>query len=442
MMWSARCRGAAVRADGRSSSREAKCSVYAGEASDMTARSTSERRTLHSRPTRTARRRPVLIQMRTVAGWIFSSALTCGTVSQGSSPATDVLAVASGIRSVDRPPRAIYQLGEFERRRTHNGGMLPGGTAASQMDDQPGKVIDGTARARHWRRSQTEARADGGDSEVRSEAPKGFASSLLVPADMFAGSVAVGESAEEGVSRLDGETGEDGSDHAGGVPVQAAEHQNPFLAPDAGLPVQHRPKRRSPRARMAAAVSVLVGLPEALLARTVRRGSVIHGGGRLVLALSTGAALLAGLIVITLGRGRGDTSRSIQNAPAIAALQQLQGTSFRIALQPAPRSSPHRTHHRASRKQPSRPRARSHVTVARRVTAVAARYTPQASAAGQSTGTSAPVTGGSSTSGSHGSSAAASSTTKSSSSPTAADRAPTRPFGAGGALGPGSSPNG
>ena len=202
------------------------------------------------------------------------------------------------------------------------------------------------------------------------------------------------------------------------------------------------PRRRSPRARMAAAVSVLVGLPEALLARTVRRGSVIHGGGRLVLALSTGAALLVGLIVITLGRGRGDTSRSIQNAPAIAALQQLQGTSFRIALQPAPRSSPHRTHHRASRKQPSSPRARSHVTVARRVTAVAARYTPQASAADQSTGTSAPVTGGSSTSGSHGSSAAASSTTKSSSSPTAADRAPTRPFGAGGALGPGSSPNG
>ena len=118
--------------------------------------------------------------------------------------------------------------------------MLPAGTAAtaSQMDDQPGKVIDGTARARHWRRSHTEARADDGDSDVRSDAPKGFASSLLVPADMLAGAVAVEESATATAgSRRDAETGEDGNDHPGGVSVEATENRNPFLAPDAALPV-------------------------------------------------------------------------------------------------------------------------------------------------------------------------------------------------------------
>ena len=93
MMWSAICRGAAVREasacaelGGDGGFRRA----YAGEASDRSARSTSERRIRHVRPARTAARRPDLTHARTVAGWSFSSSLTCGTVSQGSSSGAGV----------------------------------------------------------------------------------------------------------------------------------------------------------------------------------------------------------------------------------------------------------------------------------------------------------------------------------------------------------------
>ena len=41
------------------------------------ARSTSERRTRQVRPARTAASRPDLTHARTVAGWSFSSSLTC-----------------------------------------------------------------------------------------------------------------------------------------------------------------------------------------------------------------------------------------------------------------------------------------------------------------------------------------------------------------------------
>src|SRR5436305_10647455 len=90
MMWSASFLGAAGLGDsGYASPVEPEGEVswrrYAGEASDMMARSTSERRTRQVRPARTAARRPVLIHTRTVAGWSFSSSLTCGTVSHGSS---------------------------------------------------------------------------------------------------------------------------------------------------------------------------------------------------------------------------------------------------------------------------------------------------------------------------------------------------------------------
>ena len=63
MMWSAICRGAAGREDSVGASPleaegEASWRTYAGEASDRSARSTSERRTRHVRPARTAARRP------------------------------------------------------------------------------------------------------------------------------------------------------------------------------------------------------------------------------------------------------------------------------------------------------------------------------------------------------------------------------------------------
>ncbi len=53
------------------------------------------------------------------------------------------------------------------------------------MDDQQGNVIDGTARARQWRRSKPKTGSAPEAPEARSDAPKSFAGSLLVPADML-----------------------------------------------------------------------------------------------------------------------------------------------------------------------------------------------------------------------------------------------------------------
>ena len=75
------------------------------------------------------------------------------------------------------------------------------------MDDKPRNVIDGTARARQWRRSRSEARADeDGSTDIRSDAPKSFASSLLVPADMVHGVLPPAAEQEQAVrAGLDGE---------------------------------------------------------------------------------------------------------------------------------------------------------------------------------------------------------------------------------------------
>ena len=444
MMWSAICRGAGVGPDARLGSRASCPSAYAGDASDISVRSTSDRRTRHSRPTRTARSRPVLIQMRTVAGWIFSSALTCGTVSHGSSPASGVLEIASGIECVDGPRREIYQLGKSEHRRAHNGGILRGGTAASQMDDQSGKVIDGTARARHWRRSRTETRADDRETEVRSDAPKGFAASLLVPADMLDGvpgdiadlSTAATVSAQDGTTEDDGR----GTD---GASAEAPEHRNPFLMPEAEAAVMRAPaKRWFSRLTTRAVITRLIAWPALLTRPVAGRPRATRRGLLAVVAVSACAAVVTGIAVHTGTHPGSDPSQSTQSAAAIASLDRLSGTSLHIRLRPAQRSRirPSKAHtNRASR-------PRSHQTLVSRVTAVAARYTTPPTRTSGTTSTSAPAVQGGSTTSSSGSSAAgstASSTpTASSSRPTASRHATTQAFGAGGALGPGSSPNG
>jgi hypothetical protein len=49
------------------------------------------------------------------------------------------------------------------------------------MDEESGKVIDGTARAREWRRPRPKSTADADGVQPHSEAPKSIAASLLVP---------------------------------------------------------------------------------------------------------------------------------------------------------------------------------------------------------------------------------------------------------------------
>lgn len=102
------------------------------------------------------------------------------------------------------------------------------------MDDQ-GNVIDGTARARQWRGSRREA-PPGEGLERRSEAPKGFASSLLVPAEMVHDPAAVRASERQpSVGEVNGDQAADRARVAPGrPPVEGQEHRNPFLvSPDA-----------------------------------------------------------------------------------------------------------------------------------------------------------------------------------------------------------------
>ena len=53
------------------------------------------------------------------------------------------------------------------------------------MDDQHGKIIDGTARTPGWRGVRAASPDGAGDGEPRSEAPKSMAESLLVPAELI-----------------------------------------------------------------------------------------------------------------------------------------------------------------------------------------------------------------------------------------------------------------
>ena len=53
------------------------------------------------------------------------------------------------------------------------------------MDDQHGKIIDGTARTPGWRGVRAASPDWAGDGEPRSEAPKSMAESLLVPAELI-----------------------------------------------------------------------------------------------------------------------------------------------------------------------------------------------------------------------------------------------------------------
>jgi hypothetical protein len=311
------------------------------------------------------------------------------------------------------------------------------------MDDQSGKVIDGTARARHWRRSQTETPADDRDPEARSDAPKGFAASLLVPADMLDGvpadiadlSTAATVSAPDGASEEDGRGSE-------GDSAEAPEHRNPFLVPEAEAAVMRAPAKRFSRFGGRAAITRLIAWPELLTRPPAARPHATRRGVLAVVAVSAIAAVVTGVAVHTGTHSGSESTQSTKSAAAIASLDRLSGTSLQITLRPAQRSR-----NRASKGHTNRVRRpRSHQTLVSRVTAVAARYTTPPTRTSGTTSTSAPAVQGSSTTSSSASSAAgstASSTPAASSSrPTASRHATTQAFGAGGVLGPGSSPNG
>ena len=117
------------------------------------------------------------------------------------------------------------------------------------MDDQQGNVIDGTARAGHWRRSRPKQHARGESVEPRSDAPKSIASSLLVPADALDSALA----SPTGEQRLRTDelapgalTAEPDSSRTNGRDADARTHQNVFLSADAAAVDPRRGRASAP----------------------------------------------------------------------------------------------------------------------------------------------------------------------------------------------------
>ena len=142
------------------------------------------------------------------------------------------------------------------------------------MEDESGKLIDGTARAHQWRRSRSgSARADG--PETRSAAPKSIAASLLVPAEMLGPAASPGSDAAHIASATD----------------EVSAHINPFLMPEAfgggdGRDTTRKSGRRSlerrrwlvpeATARRAARLTIPIAFAVAAIAATT---IAIGGGG-------------------------------------------------------------------------------------------------------------------------------------------------------------------
>ena len=180
------------------------------------------------------------------------------------------------------------------------------------MDDQSGKVIDGTARARHWRRSRTETRGEDRETEVRSDAPKGFAASLLVPADMLDGvppdiadvSTAATGSAQHGTSEEDGRRAEDAS-------AAAPDHRNPFLMPEAEAAVIRAPaKRRFGRLTTRAVITRRIAWPALLTRPLAGRPRATRRGLLAVVAVSAGAAVITDIAVHAGAPSRSEPTQS------------------------------------------------------------------------------------------------------------------------------------
>ena len=251
------------------------------------------------------------------------------------------------------------------------------------MDDQQENVFDVTARARQRRRSRPTA-PSGKDAEgPRSDAPKSIAGSLLVPAEMLAGSLPAGQAAaENGQAALprDAATAVDGASAA------ERSRRNPFLVP----PVEcEEPRSKSERWRVITAVLARPGAwmrthPGAAPLwgpRTIARH--LAGAPRLVRRFAL-AAFAAAIPIAVVVAGQSGTRHPVSERTVHAAglLGAPRTDALSVASNPlAQRAAPHdRAPHQVRRvhaRRIVRAHRRSHP--ATKPVVVAARYTPPAS---------------------------------------------------------------
>lgn len=261
------------------------------------------------------------------------------------------------------------------------------------MDDQHGNVIDGTERAQQWRpRPKTGSTPQ--DREARSDAPKSFAGSLLVPADMLPQrppdeQINGNEQRQAPPLRSDLN-----ADPAGETPAANGAHQNPFLVPEAAH-VEHR--ARSARSLLAALLGAsgrLLG-PRRMASGHPRRSAALlqwmierRTGGLSVLAVLTGAVLVT-VIVTTQPRATHHSSPPALGADSPVNLDKPGGLTA-LSNPFAQRTA---AHHRASRRarqtHPNRtPGTHRRSRAVRKAKVVRVRHASPASDTGSPTSTS------------------------------------------------------
>jgi hypothetical protein len=328
------------------------------------------------------------------------------------------------------------------------------------MDDQHGNVIDGTERARQWRRSRLKLGTAAESTETRADAPKSIAGSLLVPAEMLSSAVSVAEQVngdEHGSGTSQGSDPDPGVVTGDRPQIEATLHQNPFLAPQAGAAASGGRSVRPPRRR-----SLVALLTRSIDAMRARRRPNRSAPGRFRALLRAPSSVLrptrslaAGVVsfvaiafaAVILTQPNTQSSPSPSQASARGRIDSTVGAhdSAPLAAAASPFAGRHSarataSHHarrvharRTSKKRPTTHSATRAAAPAGSAATVATGYTPP------------PTTSGSalSSSGSSGYARSGSSALPAA-QPTAQRSSPsnTPAFGSSGALGPGSSPNG
>ena len=268
------------------------------------------------------------------------------------------------------------------------------------MDDQQGHVIDGTARARHWRGSKPKTGSAPEAAEARSDAPKSFAGSLLVPADMLPAAFTPDERSESQQGRAAAPPTRADADPGARTADGNGAHQNPFLVPEAA---RVEPRPRSTRRRMIAA---LLASPPGLI--TARPGPS-RGLGRLLavprwagalrltrllaLAALTGAVVVTAVIATRANTAHPSSTSALGAAGPLGARDRgsLTAVSNPFAQQaatrgkaPSRRVRPERVRPRIATHQRRPPARKPAVVPAQQPAVVPARYTPPISNSGSS----------------------------------------------------------
>ena len=209
------------------------------------------------------------------------------------------------------------------------------------MDDQQGNVIDGTERARQWRRSRVKTDSPPEGSEARSDAPKSLAGSLLVPAEMLSPAAEPAEGVNgngnghgariRASSRPDRPTND-------GAPIRDDVRQNPFLMPEAAR--VDRPGRSTRGREMAAELVHRLGGRARLLlptrpgwfrVRYTRRSRALRPTHRLAMAAAV-AAIVTTAVLVTHS---GTSQPTAAHRPSTSATATINGPSASAILSDA-----------------------------------------------------------------------------------------------------------